>query len=60
MIGILIFLVGLYFVWDYKNNGKHSSCCKRDDKALDIIKERYARSEITTDEFNTMKDTLAK
>ncbi len=57
MIGILIFLIGLYFVWDYKNNG--TTCfCKRDNKALDILKERYARSEITTDEFNTMKNIL--
>lgn len=60
MLGILIFLLGLYFVWDYKNNGKNSFCLsKRDDKALNIIKERYARSEITTDEFNTMKDLLS-
>lgn len=59
IIGIIIFLIGLFLVLDYKKRFTDDLCfLKREDKALNILKERYARGEITTEEFNTMRDTL--
>lgn len=58
MIGIIIFLIGVYLVWDYKTGFSHK-CCRRNDKALDILKERYARGEIGEEEFITKKNVLA-
>ena len=60
IIGIVIFLAGLFLIFNCKNNGMNGfNFCKRDnDKALDILRERYARSEISSDEFITMKNML--
>lgn len=59
IIGIVIFLIGLFLVLDRNNQVANRLCfCNREDKSLNILKERYARSEITADEFNTMKNTL--
>ena len=59
-IGIVIFLIGLFLVFDCKNHGVNGFCvCKRDDRALDILRERYAHGEINTEEFNTMKNTIS-
>ena len=60
-IGIVIFLIGLYLVFDYKKYGINSSCfCKSEDRAMDTLRERYARGEITSEEFITMKNTLSE
>lgn len=59
MIGILIFLIGLYLVWDYKTDCTQK-LFRRNDKALDILKERFARGEITEDEFMMKKKILAE
>ncbi|SPF53362.1 Membrane protein [Candidatus Desulfosporosinus infrequens] len=59
-LGIIIFLIGLFLVFDCKNHGLDWFCfCRRDDEALDILRERYAHGEITTDEFNTMKNIIS-
>ncbi|HVJ47594.1 SHOCT domain-containing protein [Desulfitobacterium sp.] len=59
MMGILIFLIGLYLVWDYKTDFTHK-CHRRNDKALDILKERYARGEVSEEEFLKKKNILAE
>lgn len=59
--GFVLFLIGLFLVLDRKNEGLSGICFrKQEDKALDILKERYAQGEITTDQFNTMKNVLAE
>lgn len=56
---ILIILVGLivYFLLEQRrkneNNGKSTP-----ETALDILKKRYARGEISKDEFDRMKDDI--
>jgi uncharacterized membrane protein len=59
IIGVVIFLIGLFLLLDRNNQVTNSLCsCHKEDKALNILKERYARGEITADEFTTMKNTL--
>lgn len=58
MIGFIIFFIGLYLVWDYKADISHK-CFHRNDRALDIVKERYARGEISEEEFIMKKNILA-
>ena len=59
-IGIVIFLIGLFLVFDCKKHDLNSSCFyKSEDRAMDTLRERYARGEITSEEFNTMKTTLS-
>jgi putative membrane protein len=57
--GFIIFLVGLYLIFDYKTDFTHK-CHQRNDKALDILKERYARDEISEEEFLKKKNILAE
>lgn len=54
LLGIL-FMVGLIFliVWLVRQSGAVSS--GREETALDILKKRYANSEIDKEEFERMK-----
>lgn len=58
ILGIIIFAVGLFLILDCRNQVSNHFC-KREDNALNILKERYVRGEITTDEFRTMKSVLS-
>ena len=49
-------LVAIALVWLYKRYHKHAAQVTSVPTALDILKKRYARGEITQEEFNSMKD----
>jgi len=58
ILTIWILLIGLaYLLIKYLINRNKISCCEG-KTALDIVKERYARSEITKEEFEEMKKNL--
>ncbi len=57
MIGIVIFLIGLFLVLDYKHHGS-VGLFSGENRALEILKERFARGEISQDEFSSMKNVL--
>jgi len=54
MIGLVVFLAILYFLF------RNAETPKRDDRPLGILKERYARGEITKDEFEEARKELEK
>ncbi len=60
IIGIAIFLIGLYLVVNHKKEGLYGYFLSNDNTALDILNERYARGEITTDEFTNIKNVLTE
>jgi putative membrane protein len=55
VIGAIILLAILYLVFRRPETQE-----KRDDKALGILKERYAKGEITKEEFEEMKKNIKK
>lgn len=55
VIGVIILLVILYLVLRRPETQE-----KRDDEALGILRERYAKGEITKEEFEEMKKNIKK
>jgi putative membrane protein len=53
----LLFILGLVFLFAWLV-GANGSQRRTDDSALQILRERYARSEITKDEFDQMRRDL--
>jgi len=58
---ILILVALVYFIkWLVQNTGRNHTGLDRGNRALEILKERYARGEIDKVEFETMKLNLSK
>jgi putative membrane protein len=53
-------LVILGVVYIFKMVSERSRPAEKGETALDILKKRYAKGEITKEEFERMKDDLAK
>ena len=53
IIIIIIFVVIYYFTAGFKQNTTHTNT-----NALDILKQRYAKGEITEQEFRKMKKEI--
>ena len=62
MIFWVLVLVGLVFLikWLIQTTNRVKSDAGNSNRALEILKERYARGEIDTTEFETMKLELSK
>ena len=57
LLGILLLIgIGLLIYFTAKNRSGDSS--KNDDEAIEIIKVRYARGEITREEFQSISKEL--
>lgn len=56
----ILILVGLVFVikWLFQTTSRGRSGSESGSRAIDILKERYARGEISKKEFETMKQDL--
>lgn len=63
LIGMVLqtaILVGIiYFIFRLLRNVTHQQSLKSNN-ALEILKERYAKGEISEEEFTKMKDVLTK
>ncbi len=59
-LGIIFWVFVIYvLVMTLKNSGfSHGKHHKEEKKPIDILKERYAKGEITKHEFETMKKDL--
>ena len=62
MVFWILVLVGLVFLikWLVQTTNRVKSDAGNGNRALEILKERYARGEIDTAEFETMKLALSK
>jgi putative membrane protein len=48
----------ILIVWAYRASRKNSNQQSKEDGALEILKKRFAKGEITKDEYEEMKKTL--
>ena len=55
---ILIIVIIVFFIVKVVKGNKGTGTISTDDKHLDILKERYAKGEITKDEFDKMKQDM--
>ncbi|MBS4538889.1 SHOCT domain-containing protein [Clostridium sp. D2Q-11] len=58
-LGFIIIALIVYFAFKYiNNNGEHTSNFNKRNDALDVLNERYAKGEISDEEYNRKKDML--
>jgi len=50
----------IIILWAYRTSRKNPNPILRDETPLDILKKRFAKGEITKDEYEEMKKTLDK
>lgn len=48
----------ILILWAYRASRKNSNQQSREDGALEILRKRFAKGEITKDEYEEMKQTL--
>ena len=60
MVFWVLILVGLVFLirWLIQSNSRTRAIGNGESRAIDILKERYARGEIDTDEFDSKRKDL--
>ena len=50
----------IIILWAYKTSRKNTSRQAKEDGSLEILKNRFAKGEITKEEYEEMKKTLGK
>ncbi|MDF1612279.1 MAG: SHOCT domain-containing protein [Stygiobacter sp.] len=59
MFWLIILIIIMYIVVYLPNKNKRNSQLPELESALDILKRRYAKGEITKEEFESMKKDLS-
>ncbi|KPU27324.1 hypothetical protein TR13x_06025 [Caloranaerobacter sp. TR13] len=57
ILGLLLLGIAIYFIFRYANERKYYGNRDKSD-ALEILKERYAKGEITEEEYERKKKML--
>lgn len=66
IIGIIVIAIVIWFVFQYSSKGRMNNPFSNnridrqtpDEDAMEILKKRYAKGEINTEEFERMKKEL--
>ena len=67
IIGIIVIIIVIWFVFQYSSKGKMNNPFNNNridrqtpgEDAMEILKKRYAKGEINTEEFERMKKELS-